>query len=176
MKRERKMLGGTATRVVTAGLVAAGMAVGLAASGAQAASCTPTDPKVETAFQVRALQTDLMVAALSCRARGDYNAFVGKFSTALVTNGKNLRAYFSQTFGGNADRRLDSYITRIANEASQQRISAGADYCDQAVATFQKVLTMEDDALETYALARADDDERQALGCAESLERMAGLE
>lgn len=175
MTRNGRKLEGRAVRAAAA-LTLAGVTAVVAASGAQAASCTPTDPKVETAFQVRALQTELMVAALSCRARGDYNSFVRKFEAPLVANGKNLRAYFRETFAGNGDRRLDSYITRIANQASSKRISMGADYCDQAMASFQKVLTMEADELEAYARSRAGEQERETLRCAESLEEMAGLE
>lgn len=175
MTREGRWPGKLAARLV-AGIAAIGTTIGVAADGAQAASCTPIDPKVETAFQVRALQTELMVAALSCQARGDYNAFVRKFSEPLAANGRTLRAYFHEAFSGDGSRRLDRYITRLANEASNKRIRLGGDYCGNARASFQQVLTMDAGELETYARERAGEWQRKALRCVETLEQTAGLE
>ena len=62
-----------------------------------------------------------MVAALSCGAReyrSKYNDFVVRFRPALRRNGRTLRAIFKRTYGAHGRRQLDTYVTRLANEAS----------------------------------------------------------
>ena len=77
--------------------------------------------KEKEAIAFRRLQTELMVAALSCgrwEYRTKYNTFVLRYRPALRRNGRTLHAIFKRNFGNSAKRRLEGYVTRLANEAS----------------------------------------------------------
>ena len=80
------------------------------------------------AARVRDFDTMLMVSALRCR-RGDsgmlkkYNAMVKRSRAALVVGNTRLRAYFTQTGGG--QNAFDRYVTRVAN-----RYGAGVEGLD----------------------------------------------
>ena len=90
-----------------------------AATGASSASSLSLAEK--TAFKVRHLQIELMVAALSC-GRADYrmryDTFALKYVTQLVAHGRVLRRYFARRYGMNGTPRLDRYITAASNMAS----------------------------------------------------------
>lgn len=92
------------------------------------------------ALQTRVLQTDLMVAALTCDERARYNAFVGKHRAELVVRGHELKGLFNRAYGPRALANLDSFVTRLANEASLNTVAARTSYCTDAVATFTAVL------------------------------------
>lgn len=91
-------------------------------------------PKEREAINFRLLQTELMVAALSC-GRNDfkskYNNFVVRFGPALRRNGRTLRAIFRRAYGHNGRRRLDTYVTRLANEASVRSME-NTRFCETA--------------------------------------------
>ena len=97
----------------------------------------------KNAFMIRALQTELMVAALTCQIRPEYNAFVTQFKKTIVRNGAALRSYYSRNFGEESERRLNAYVTQLANKASQQTIDARGDYCDQTKDLYSEVLSTE---------------------------------
>ncbi len=96
-------------------------------------------PAERDAIAVRHMQTDMMVAALSCEMHDQYNAAVTRFQAELVQHGAALRALFERTYGSEAEQELNSYITRLANESSTRRIAAGADYCSTAANQFAKL-------------------------------------
>jgi len=108
-----------------------------------------------TAMQVRMLQTELMVAALSCEAKGQYNAFVRKFSGQLAENGRQLRTHFTKTYGPKAGRRLDSFVTRLANTASAISIRNSQTFCPNLRAILRKALNEPDLRLSALAAERA---------------------
>lgn len=112
----------------------------------------------QRAHFVRQLQTELMVAALSCKnqaldLRGRYTAFVSKFGPKLAENADTLRGYFVRAHGkGGHMRQFDAYITALANEASKR--SMGLDnFCDEMQPVFDKVLAVEGKELENFAVA-----------------------
>lgn len=112
---------------------AAAMAVcmSLAVSGAaQAAACATSADR--TALQMRMLQTELMVAALTCNQRTEYNAFVTRFQPQLGAQGKHLQAYFKQQHGARATRVLNDFITRIANESARRGMVKRGAFCRNA--------------------------------------------
>lgn len=83
------------------------------------------------ALAARALQTDLMVAALVCGRRDDYNAFVRRHRQALAAHGGALRAWFAQAYGRAAgEREMNRFVTRLANEASGASNRDRALYCE----------------------------------------------
>ena len=128
------------------------VALALPSTG-QASDGSP-NPTV-AAMQVRMLQTELMVAALSCQAQNQYNAFVRKFSKQLAENGRQLRTHFSKTYGATAGRRLDTFVTRLANTASAISIRNSGTFCPNLHAIFRRALTEPDQRLSVLAAERA---------------------
>ncbi len=127
--------------------------------GPAAAAPTCFTNKEIRASQVRQLQTELMVAALSCKDpsldfAGRYNAFVHKFGKNLAENASTLRGYFTRRYGKGQARYFDRYITALANEAAHRSMGVSG-YCDRMVPVFEQVLTIKRPELETFA-ARSD--------------------
>src|SRR3546814_21001199 len=100
------------------------------------------------------LQTELVVAALSCNERTRYNAFVNKFKGELGDRGKALKAFFNRAHGKDATRRLNAFVTELANEASQRTIAYQGDFCGDAVQRFAAVLKLQPAELSTFAAAQ----------------------
>lgn len=112
--------------------------------------------KERTAVRVRSLQTDLMVAALSCRAvpgrdfTGSYNAFIQRHGDRLVSHSRVLQAYFNDRYGANSRKQLDAFITALANDASRRSMNSPT-FCDESVQLFQDVMSLEKRDLETWS-------------------------
>jgi hypothetical protein len=112
--------------------------------------------KERTAVRVRTLQTDLMVAALSCRAvpgrdfTGHYNAFVQRHGDRLISHSRVLQDYFSARYGANSRKQLDAFITAMANDASRRSMNSPT-FCDESVSLFQEVMRLEKRELETWS-------------------------
>ena len=104
-----------------------------------------------TAVAVRTLQSDLMVAALSCQVKSQYNVFATQFKDPLVQNGKVLKAEFDRRFGGQATKRLTTYVTELANQASQRMSTKGSNYCAEVSALFATVLALPPAELGAFA-------------------------
>lgn len=133
---------GTRHRQVVAGVLALAMcgvaSPTLAAGKAKSPFCaSATDI---AALNARVLQTELMVAALSCEERQRYNAFVTTYQSVLTDRGKALQAMFKRVHGGAAENRLNSFITKLANDTSQQVRERGDDYCSYAGTLFEETL------------------------------------
>lgn len=95
----------------------------------------------QEAIAFRRLQSELMVAALACRDarhRAHYNIFITRFRSMLGHNARLLKTYFRRLHGPMASRKLDTFITRLANEASLASMS-DADFCLNALARFEVV-------------------------------------
>jgi hypothetical protein len=86
----------------------------------------------QVALRTRAVQTDFMVAALSCGERDRYNSFVKKFQPQLIRQGKNLQAYFKRSHGKRGTTELNSLLTKLANLSSTRSIADRAGYCGSA--------------------------------------------
>jgi len=123
----------TPSRILLAG-VAAAMLVPTIAS----AACVR--PAEKAAFDIRALQSQLMVAALSCAQQDDYNTFVRKFQTELGTAFRGVAGHFRRTAGSQHQRQLDQYITQLANGQSQLSIARGSFFCREQTPLFQAAL------------------------------------
>ncbi len=119
---------------------------------AKAALCHT--PQEEAALSARMLQTEFMIAALSCDQRANYNAFVTKFESELVPLGRALRQMFKRAYGGAAKQELNGFITSLANQASQRSITGWSGYCDNASNLFLEALALEPGALKTFATAQ----------------------
>jgi len=111
---------------------------------------------VDRALAMRVLQSEMMVAGLSCGAKPEYNAFVTKYKKALVQNGDRLKKHFYAEYGSDSGfKKLNSYVTRMANEASVRIATFGPSYCAMALERFDYLLAAPATALETYSAAYA---------------------
>ncbi len=121
-----------------AALVGLGLIVGGAGAAAAAPSCaTATD---EAALNTRVLQTELMVAALSCGEQQRYNTFVNTFKTNLAKGGEGLKALFRRVHGASGDYQMNAFVTKLANDAAQRTANGPAAYCASASNLFNEVL------------------------------------
>ncbi|WP_424814045.1 hypothetical protein [Roseococcus sp. YIM B11640] len=125
----------TPSRRLLAGVAAAMLAPTIASA---AEACL--QPAEKTAFDVRALQSQLMVVALSCQQQDQYNAFVMHFRGDLGRAYNSIQAHFRRTAGGAHQRMLDQYITNLANGQSQVGISQGSFFCRNQTPLFQQAM------------------------------------
>lgn len=102
------------------------------------------------ALEVRLVQTELMVAALSCQRKSDYNRFVRKFETELVARGQALKSLFQRLYGDRAEHRLNRFITRLANEASMRSL-VGGGYCAGVAQLFEDAFEVAPGNLAAFA-------------------------
>ncbi|MEX2650046.1 MAG: hypothetical protein WD673_13635 [Alphaproteobacteria bacterium] len=135
----------------------------IGASPAGAQTCAMAED--ETALQVRVLQTELMVAALSCQQQDPYNAFVTRFQPTLAVQGKALKGYFKRVYGGGSTAELDEFVTRLANEASLRVMRNLAGYCTESKALFRSVMTLEANGLESFVTSWTNRDAHGVLPC-----------
>ncbi|TCI00949.1 hypothetical protein EJV46_00380 [Roseococcus sp. SYP-B2431] len=103
---------------------------------AQSSACL--QPAEKTAFDIRALQSQLMVVALTCGQQDDYNTFVTRHQRELATAFRNVAGHFRRTAGSQHQRQLDQYITNLANGQSQVGISRGSFFCREQSGLFQQ--------------------------------------
>ena len=97
--------------------------------------------KEQEAVAFRRLQSELMVAALSChdsRFADQYNIFITRFRPALSDNARVLKTYFKRQHGPMATRRLDAFITGLANDASLASMG-DANFCTNALARIEAI-------------------------------------
>ena len=97
---------------------------------ANAAPCVASDELPP--LQVRMLQTELMVAALTCNQRTDYNSFITRFQPQLSSQGKSLQSFFKQKYGSGSAKALNGFVTRIANESSRRGMVQRGQFCRNA--------------------------------------------
>ena len=119
-------------------LLAGAAAMALIPGMVSAQTCL--QPAEKSHFDVRALQSQLMVVALSCEMQDDYNRFVTKFQPQLATAFRGVAGHFRRTAGGSHQRQLDQYITNLANGQSQVGISQGSFFCRNQGPLFQQAL------------------------------------
>jgi hypothetical protein len=103
----------------------------MGASAAFASSCAYNTE--QQSLHMRALQSELMVAALACSKKQDYNRYVTQFSKDLQWQGKQLKSYFQRSYGRSSERQLNQFVTQMANQASRLSLAKTRDdYCAQA--------------------------------------------
>jgi len=127
------------------------LALLLAARGA-AACAKPEDlPPLRT----RALQTELMVSALSCGNSKNYNSFVTAFRPELQQQGKAMQAFFKREHGGRAQAETDKFVTQLANLASQRSSKNKAAFCAGTKKLYGEVLALKKPAeLKSFVAAQ----------------------
>ena len=88
----------------------------LAKKPAKTATPNCVKGKVLTALQVRMLQTELVVGALSCGTTPRYNDFVMAYRPDLMNAQKTLMRFFAH------ESKLEDYKSKTANEVSQRSL------------------------------------------------------
>jgi hypothetical protein len=125
------------------------LTVAILASHAAEAACARSAEL--SGLQARVLQTELMVAALSCGESGRYNAFVTRFRGELQVESKRMQGYFARVHGGRAGKELNAFVTELANNSSQRSLTEAATFCPQAAALLDDALKMEPKQLRSFA-------------------------
>lgn len=97
-------------------------------------------PAERTAFDIRALQSQLMVVALSCQQHDSYNAFVTRFRSQLGEAHRGVTGYYQRASGRQAQREMDQYITNLANNQMQVGITQGSHFCQNQLPLFQQAM------------------------------------
>lgn len=116
----------------------AGVAAALVGPGAAIAACL--QPAEKTAFDVRALQSQLMVVALTCQQQDDYNNFVRRHMNELNGAQRGVTSYHRRVHGAQHQRQLDLYITNLANSQMQAGITRGSFFCREQAPLFQMAM------------------------------------
>ena len=98
------------------------------------------NPAERTAFELRTLQSQLVVAALACGRDNEYNSFVRRFQSELAGSYRTMQAHFRRG-GGNSQRTMDTFITTLANAHSQDGISQGSRFCPNIAPLFQVAMS-----------------------------------
>lgn len=96
-------------------------------------------PAEKTAFDVTAMKTRLMIAALSCGGTPQYNSFITKNRQGLVAQEKALALYFSRNYGRRGQVEQDDYITALANIQAQRRTRDTDAFCKDTTGIFDDV-------------------------------------
>ena len=100
---------------------------------------------------MRILQTELMVAALTCNQRTDYNAFINRFQPQLSAQGKLLQAFFQRKHGSGSAKALNGFVTRVANESSRRGMLKRGLFCHQTAKIHAASKSIEPAGLPAFA-------------------------
>lgn len=99
---------------------------------------------------VLALRTDLMVAALGCGQRSEYNAVVRRHRTTLARAEREMIAAFDQAA---VSRDYDTWITTLANERSLALAADRVTFCARTRAVFREAKAASANAAALQALS-----------------------
>ncbi len=97
----------------------------------------------QSAFEVQALRSELMVLATGCHDDDRYNAFIRRYQGDLQGNERTINAYFQHRYGRMAQTEHDRFVTDLANAISRQGSDLGGDFCPRNGLIFNEVLALE---------------------------------
>lgn len=104
-----------------------------------AANCADQDEA--DALNMRVLQSDLMVGALSCRLNVEYGDFVKSQKASSANYANAMKKYFTRTGSGTAG--MDRFVTSLANASSKQSLRAHeTNFCGQAKELFKELRSL----------------------------------
>lgn len=125
-------------RRVLMGFVAASAM--LAQQGLALAACpTPAD---QSAFEIEALKSEMMVLATGCQDDAQYNAFIRHFQPDLQRTEHLIDTYFHRTYGAHGQQQHDAYVTSLANAESDRGLAMGSDFCPRNAALFGEAMAL----------------------------------
>lgn len=106
----------------------------LAASAAPVpAAPTCTSMADQSAYEVLALRTQMILLATKCGRDQDYNKnFIVRFQPELQANERAVNTYFRRVYGGAGQGTKDRFSTELVNVMSQQANTQGAEFCPRA--------------------------------------------
>lgn len=89
-------------------------------------------------LNVRALQTKLMVGAIACGQRKEYNSFIRKFRPELQQHSREMQDYFARNYHSAATAKQDSFVTKLANNMSGHNVTVSGrdEFCDSTSQLF----------------------------------------
>jgi hypothetical protein len=96
----------------------------------------------QSAFEVQALRSELMVLATGCHDDDRYNAFIRRFQADLQGNERAINAYFQHRYGRAGQTEHDRFVTDLANAISRQGTDLGGDFCPRNGMIFNEVLAL----------------------------------
>lgn len=135
---------------VSLGLLAAASLIG-AGLAAPARADETLRPQERAAFQMRVLQSDMMVGALLCGLNQQYDDAVRRFRPEMVANARHLRSYFDRTYGRRGQVELDRFVTVLANRASTRATTLGGLFCAEAIGLMNAVLALPENGLGMFS-------------------------
>jgi hypothetical protein len=97
----------------------------------------------QSAFEVQALRSELMVLATGCHDDERYNAFIRRYQSDLQGNERAINAYFQHRYGRTGQTEHDRFVTDLANAISHQGSDLGGDFCPRNGMIFNEVLALE---------------------------------
>lgn len=97
----------------------------------------------QSAFEVQALRSALMVLATGCHDDARYNAFIRRYQTDLQANEQSITTYFQHRYGNAAQLEHDRFVTDLANAISRQGSDLGGDFCPRNGLIFNEVLALQ---------------------------------
>ncbi len=100
----------------------------------------------QSAFEVQALRSQLMVLATGCHDDERYNAFIRRFQADLQGNERAIIAYFQHRYGRAGQTEHDRFVTDLANAISRQGSDLGGDFCPRNGMIFHEVLALQSQA------------------------------
>jgi hypothetical protein len=125
-------------RRVLFGFVAAGAM--LAQQGAALATCP--SPSDQSAFEIEALKSEMMVLATGCHDDEQYNDFIRHYQSDLQRGEHRIDAYFRRTYGSHGQQQHDAYVTSLANAESDLGLAMGSDFCSRNAALFSEAMAL----------------------------------
>jgi hypothetical protein len=109
----------------------------------------------QSAFEVQALRSELMVLATGCHDDTKYNDFIRRYQPDLQANERAIDAYFKHRYGRMAQTEHDRFVTDLANAISRQGSDLGGDFCPRNGLIFNEVLSLKTSAeLADYAAGK----------------------
>lgn len=150
-------------------MAAAALALGtlLLTTAAQAEMCAR--PNEERALRTRVLQSDMLVAALTCGEQARYNAVVTRFQDALGRRGHDLKGLFKRVYGRGGVAHLDRFVTALANESAQRQVADASGFCARAAEMFDRLTTIDERAFLVFADDRTVGSTFRIRSCAEQV-------
>jgi hypothetical protein len=101
-----------------------------------------TSPTDQSAFEVQALRSELMVLATGCREGDRYNAFMRRYQSDLMANEKAISTYFKRKYGRTGQQEHDRFVTELANAKSREGSQLGTDFCPRNSMMFSEVMAL----------------------------------
>ncbi len=97
----------------------------------------------QSAFEIQALRSELMVLATGCHDDAEYNAFIRRYQPDLQANERAIDAYFRHRYGKAGRVEHDRFVTELANAMSREGSDLGGDFCPRNGLIFHEVLALQ---------------------------------